>query len=94
MALTRKELELVAIGSAIAGNCIPCLEWHYQECVKLGFTPAELAEAVAMARKVKEVPSQKICEAAAKLNKEGGGGEPCCCQAKAEPPSKSCCAQP
>jgi 4-carboxymuconolactone decarboxylase len=68
MTLTKKELELVAIGSAIGGNCIPCLEWHYQECRKLGFSQQELAEAIAIAKEIKEVPIDKIYETAEKLN--------------------------
>jgi len=67
MALTEKELELVALGSAIGGNCIPCLEWHYKKCAELGFSQQELAKAIAMAKKVKEVPNQKIYETAEKL---------------------------
>jgi len=81
MSLTKKELELVALGSSIGGNCIPCLEWHYQECSKLGISQQELAEAITIAKKVKEVPNQKIYETAEKLN--GGSGlqneETCCC---------------
>ena len=32
MGLHVKTKELVAIGAAIGGNCIPCLEWHYKKC--------------------------------------------------------------
>jgi 4-carboxymuconolactone decarboxylase len=67
MGLSEKERELVAIGSAIGGNCIPCLEWHYNKCIELGFSKADLREAIAMAKKVKEVPNQKVYEAAEKL---------------------------
>jgi AhpD family alkylhydroperoxidase len=70
MSLTLKEQELVAIGASIAGNCIPCLEWHYKKCVELGFTHEQLAKAIAVAKKVKEVPNQKIYEAADKLNNQ------------------------
>jgi 4-carboxymuconolactone decarboxylase len=68
MSLTLKEKELVAIGASIGGNCIPCLEWHYEKCTELGFTKKELAQAIAVAKKVKEVPNQKICEVADQLN--------------------------
>jgi 4-carboxymuconolactone decarboxylase len=86
MSLSAKEIELVAIGSSIGGNCIPCLEWHYKKCVELGFSKAELKEAIDMAKKVKEVPNQKIYETAEKLVADSGvaptftpqsGG--CCC---------------
>lgn len=68
MGLTEKEKELVALGSAIGGNCIPCLEWHYKKCINLGFGEPELKEAIAMAKKVKEVPFQKIYETAKMLS--------------------------
>lgn len=68
MALSKKYLELVAIGSAIGGNCIPCLEWHYKKCLEIVITKEEMCEAIAMAKKVKEVPIEKIYETAEKLN--------------------------
>jgi AhpD family alkylhydroperoxidase len=67
MSLHERDLELVALGSAIGGNCIPCLQWHYKKCLELGLSKQELSEAIAMAKKVKEVPNQKIYEAAEKL---------------------------
>jgi len=87
MSLTPKELELVAIGASIAGNCIPCLEFHYEKCRELGFTKKELAEAIAVAKKVKEVPNQKIYETADKLNaNHSKAGKPkgdACCEGSA-----------
>lgn len=68
MALSEKEKEMVALGSAIGGNCIPCLEWHYKKCTELGFSKDELKEAIEMAKKVKEVPNKKIYETAKTLN--------------------------
>jgi 4-carboxymuconolactone decarboxylase len=94
MTLTQKEIELVAIGASIGGNCIPCLEWHYEKCVELGFTKQELAKAIAVAKQVKEVPNQKIYETADRLNgtshskkkgKPGKKGNDCvggCCAIK------------
>ncbi|MCL2624250.1 MAG: carboxymuconolactone decarboxylase family protein, partial [Planctomycetaceae bacterium] len=80
-----RELEMVAIGAAIGGNCIPCLEYHYKKCVELGFTQRELTKAVAMAKKVKESPNKTIYETAAKLNsgeigKEKSKDRGCCCE--------------
>jgi len=65
--LSEKEKELVAIGAAIGGNCIPCLEWHYKKCIELGFTKDQMRLAIAMAKKVKEVPNKMIYEAADQL---------------------------
>jgi len=68
MPLSLKEQELVAIGASIGGNCIPCLEYHYEKCKELGLTKQELAKAIAIAKMVKEVPHQKIYETADTLN--------------------------
>jgi len=67
MSLSEKEKEMVAMGASIGGNCIPCLQWHYKKCIELGYSKEELREAFEMAKKVKEVPNNKIYEAAAKL---------------------------
>ena len=71
MSLSEKEKEMVALGSAIGGNCIPCLEWHYKKCVELGFSREEMQEAISMAKKVKAVPNNKIFETADKLLDQG-----------------------
>ena len=65
-----KTTELVALGAAIGGNCIPCLEWHYKKCVELGIPKEEIREAIEMANKVKQVPIKKINEVAEKLLNE------------------------
>jgi len=67
MSLQEKTIELVAIGAAIGGNCIPCLEWHYKRCIELGIPKEEIQEAIDMAKKVKDVPIKKIYEVAEKL---------------------------
>ncbi|AFV01164.1 MULTISPECIES: carboxymuconolactone decarboxylase family protein [unclassified Dehalobacter] len=67
MALDVKIKELVAVGAAVAGNCIPCLQWHYNKCIELGIPIEDVKEAIEMARMVKEVPIKKIDELAEKL---------------------------
>ena len=78
MGLSAKEKELVAIGASIAGNCIPCLQWHYKKCIELGFSKEEMHDAFEMAKKVKEVPNNKIYEAAAKLNQSSAAEQKSC----------------
>jgi len=68
--LTAKEIELVAIGSAIGSNCVPCVEYHINEARKLGLTDSQILQALQMAEKVKEVPAKKVSEAALKLLEE------------------------
>lgn len=70
MKLTELEKELVAIGAAIAGNCMPCLQWHYKKCVELGLDKEQLKEVIDMAKTVKEVPIEKIYDLADKLQNQ------------------------
>jgi len=83
-ALTERERELVAIGASIGGNCIPCLEYHYEKCIALGLTKEEIQDAFNVAKMVKEVPNNKIYETAKNLVEgkpcctPNGKGEPCC----------------
>ena len=65
--MNEKTKELIAIGAAVAGNCIPCLEWHYKKCVELGISKNEIEEAIKMANTVKNVPINKINELAQTL---------------------------
>lgn len=65
--MDNKTKELVAIGAAIGGNCIPCLQWHYQKSLEAGATKEEIKEAIEIAKMVKESPIKKIYEYADKL---------------------------
>ena len=67
MALDNNIKELVAVGAAVAGNCIPCLEWHYKKCMELGIPVEDVKEAIEMGKMVKSVPIKKIDELAEKL---------------------------
>lgn len=67
MALDAKTKELVAVASAVAGNCIPCLQWHYDKCMELGISIEDVKEAIQLARTVKGVPIKKIDELTEKL---------------------------
>lgn len=60
MALDAKTKELVALGAAVAGNCLPCLQWHYKKCRELGTTVEDIKESIQMAQTVKQVPIDKI----------------------------------
>jgi len=62
--LSQKEKELVAIGAAIASNCIPCIEYHIPVARKAGLNDEQLKEAVEIANKVKNVPAEKVLAAA------------------------------
>lgn len=70
--LNNREMELTALGAAIGGNCIPCLEWHFKKCVEVGLTKDEINEAIEMSLKVKNVPINKIIETKNKLLENTG----------------------
>jgi AhpD family alkylhydroperoxidase len=67
MPLDEKTKELVALGASLAGNCLPCLRYHYKKCRELGIAVDDLDEALEMAKTVKEVPIKKIYQLANSL---------------------------
>ena len=68
--------ELVAIGAAIAANCEPCLRYHVRVAVALGVSLADVARAIEMAAKVKDVPHQTVLKLGARLILENAEAEP------------------
>jgi AhpD family alkylhydroperoxidase len=65
--LSLKEKELVAIGAALASNCIPCVEYHIPAAIKAGLSEVQIKEAIEIANKVRNVPSAKVLEVALSL---------------------------
>lgn len=63
MSLDKRTRELIALGAAIGGNCIPCLRWHFKQCIKLGITAEEIKEATDIAFEVKQVLLKLIRDA-------------------------------
>ena len=68
--LSNTDRELVALGAAIASNCIPCAEFHIAEARKLGLADSQIVEAVRLADKVRQVPSRKVLGVALALLNE------------------------
>jgi len=64
--------ELVAIGAAIAANCEPCLRYHVKAATEMGVTSVDIARAVEMAAKVKDVPHRAVLQLAARLTQSDG----------------------
>lgn len=64
--LNPRERELVSLGSALASNCVPCIEYHIPEARKAGLTDAEISEAIGLADKVRQTPARKVLETAQK----------------------------
>lgn len=68
--LSKKERELVALGAAIASNCVPCAESHIDEGRRVGLTDSQIVEAVRLADKVCQVPARKVRKVALALLNE------------------------
>jgi len=91
--LNPRERELVALGAALASNCVPCIEFHIQEARKAGLTDAEISEAIEFAETIKRVPADKVLEAASRRlaapgNEQTAAPAACC---KPSSDAKSCC---
>ncbi len=68
--LDDKTRELIALGASIAGNCMPCLRYHFAEAVKAGCSFDEIAEAAELAKRVKERPIADIYNLSEELLKK------------------------
>ena len=71
-ALDRRTRELIGIGASIAGNCLPCLSYHFAEALKVGSTVEEIAEAIKLSKMVKESPMNEIYRLAEQLLRRSG----------------------
>ena len=68
--MDEKTKELIAVGAAVAGNCIPCLEWHFKKCIELKIPKDEIKETIELSKMIKDVPIKKISELADKYLNE------------------------
>ena len=59
--------ELIAIGAAIGGNCLPCLRYHFAEAIRLDVSIDEIKEAIKIGKTVKERPINDIYKLAEDL---------------------------
>ena len=70
--LSFRDRELVALGAALAANCVPCVNHHVPKAREAGLTDAELAEVLALADTIRQVPARLVLESA-KSAVDGGG---------------------
>jgi AhpD family alkylhydroperoxidase len=59
--------ELIAVGASIAGNCLPCLRYHFAEALKAGCILEEITQAIQLSKMVKERPMNDIYHLADEL---------------------------
>jgi AhpD family alkylhydroperoxidase len=58
--------ELVALGAAVGSNCEACFRSHYETARTLGLSTGELVRAVSVAQTVKDTPSRRMLDLAAR----------------------------
>lgn len=75
MQLEQRDKELAAIGSAIGCNCRPCVEHHIPKGREAGLSEAELIEAVATARAVRDQAIALLAPRIDELLDHGGEGD-------------------
>ncbi len=75
MQLEQRDKELAAIGSAIGCNCRPCVEHHIPKGRYAGLSEAELAEAVATARAVRDQGIELLAARIDQLLTHGSEGD-------------------
>ena len=52
--LDSKMIELIAIGSSIAGNCLPCQRYHFAEAIRLGVSIDGIKEAIEIGKPLRK----------------------------------------
>ena len=88
--LTLRDRELVALGAALASNCVPCVEYHVPQARKAGLSDLEIREAVRLADKVRQVPAAKVLDVVLALVGDGSkSGSECASPSDKTPPA--CC---
>ena len=65
--LSSVERELVALGAALASNCVPCIEHHVPAAREAGLDDRQISEALRLADRVRQAPARKVAETAFNL---------------------------
>lgn len=83
--LSSRERELVALGAALASNCVPCIEYRVPAARKAGLSDSQIEEAVRLADRVRQVPARLVLESAlARVGESGPATVGCGCDAQAD----------
>ena len=84
--LDEKIRTLIALGAAVASNCIPCFEHLYEEAVASGITLEEINSVVDIAGRVKNGAGNALIKSVEELTGNNINlpsirkpCEPCCC---------------
>jgi 4-carboxymuconolactone decarboxylase len=88
-ALTLRERELVALGAALASNCLPCIEHHIPAARRAGLNDQEIGTAIALADQIRQVPAGNVLAAAQQAIARADGPQPAAACADLKP--TACC---
>jgi 4-carboxymuconolactone decarboxylase len=58
--LSKRDLELVALGASLGSNCVPCIAYHIREVRKCGVPDSHIREAIEVADKIRKVPADLV----------------------------------
>ena len=84
--LSKRDLELVALGASLGSNCVPCIAYHIGEARKYGVSDGQIEEAIEVADKIRKVPAGLVRDTAfAQLENEPSPPP------AADDSDKSCC---
>jgi len=73
--LNNREKSLVALGAALASNCVPCVEFHIPAARRAGLGDIEISQAIEIADTVRQVPARSVLETAlARIDTSPEGG--------------------
>jgi len=65
--LSKRDRELVALGAAMGSNCVPCIEYHIPKAREAGLSDFEIAEAIRLSDRVRQVPARKVLDVALQM---------------------------
>lgn len=68
--LDNKTIELAGVAASVAGDCRPCLDYHFKKALEAGCTTEQLGEVIELGKMIKERPVKDIYEQADKLIKK------------------------
>ncbi len=97
--LTDVERELVALGAALASNCVPCIEHHIPAAREAGLDDRRIRAALLLADTVRQVPAAKVLATAMGMLPSGPRADsgaavesPCARTGSDARPERPCCA--
>lgn len=84
--LTSRDFELVALGAALASNCVSCIEFHVASARRAGLADGQIRAAIVAADQTRQVPARLVMEAveavlAVPAPSAAAAAAPCACAA-------------